>query len=190
MSIYQSAFGEVKFSFLKSFQQKSNGYISLDPNSIICEGNLFKSVPHKQKKLAYCILTKNSFIIRELPCAEFYCSLSRSSHIEQIELNLPTLKKIRIEKVIGFTLIKNGIKLGKFFFCNQADNNIWFESLKEVCVFSNINDDFEIKCELGRGGSASVRKGINKETGERVAIKCFDKSAFRQEEIVFFTIKC
>lgn len=39
----------------------------------------------------------------------------------------------------------------------------------------NIHDFYKIEDELGRGSFAIVKKGINKETGEEVAIKVFER---------------
>ena len=38
-----------------------------------------------------------------------------------------------------------------------------------------ITDYYKLEDELGRGSFAIVKKGINKETGEHVAIKIFEK---------------
>lgn len=39
----------------------------------------------------------------------------------------------------------------------------------------SINEYYKLGDELGRGSFAIVYQGIHKETGERVAIKIFDK---------------
>ena len=39
----------------------------------------------------------------------------------------------------------------------------------------NIRDHFILEEELGRGSFALVCRGINRETGEEVAVKIFDK---------------
>ena len=39
----------------------------------------------------------------------------------------------------------------------------------------SIFDFYKLEDELGRGSFAIVHKGVNKETGERVAVKIFDK---------------
>ena len=39
----------------------------------------------------------------------------------------------------------------------------------------SINDYYKLEDELGRGSFAIVHRGVHKETGERVAIKIFDK---------------
>ena len=39
----------------------------------------------------------------------------------------------------------------------------------------SISDYYKLENELGRGSFAIVHQAVNKETGERVAIKIFDK---------------
>ena len=39
----------------------------------------------------------------------------------------------------------------------------------------NILDYYKVQEELGRGSFAVVHAGLNRETGEKVAIKIFDK---------------
>ena len=39
----------------------------------------------------------------------------------------------------------------------------------------SIHDFYKLEDELGRGSFAIVHQGVHKETGERVAIKIFDK---------------
>jgi hypothetical protein len=46
-----------------------------------------------------------------------------------------------------------------------------------------ITDYYELLDELGSGVHATVRIGKNKETGERVAVKCVDKSNMRRRQL-------
>ena len=46
----------------------------------------------------------------------------------------------------------------------------------------SISDFYKLENELGRGSFAIVHAGVHKETGERVAIKIFDKSALDEDD--------
>ena len=46
----------------------------------------------------------------------------------------------------------------------------------------SISDFYKLENELGRGSFAVVHAGVHKETGERVAIKIFDKSALDEDD--------
>ncbi len=46
-----------------------------------------------------------------------------------------------------------------------------------------LTDYYELLSELGSGVHATVRLGRNKETGERVAVKCVDKSNMRRRQL-------
>ena len=60
-------------------------------------------------------------------------------------------------------------------YMNKDEN---YSSLKE----ENLICDFIIKEKLGEGAFGSVRLGINKQTGEKVAIKILDKSKLTKYE--------
>ena len=46
----------------------------------------------------------------------------------------------------------------------------------------SISDFYKVEGELGRGSFAIVHKGVHKETGERVAIKIFDKTSLDEDD--------
>lgn len=46
----------------------------------------------------------------------------------------------------------------------------------------SISDFYKLEDELGRGSFAIVHQGIHKETGERVAIKIFDKTSLDEDD--------
>lgn len=45
-----------------------------------------------------------------------------------------------------------------------------------------ISDFYKIEDELGRGSFAIVKSGVNKKTGERVAIKIIDRQSLEEED--------
>lgn len=47
----------------------------------------------------------------------------------------------------------------------------------------NVKDLYEFGKELGRGGFSVVREGVNKENGEKVAIKIIEKNQAKGEEL-------
>ena len=46
----------------------------------------------------------------------------------------------------------------------------------------SIHGYYKLEEELGRGSFATVHLGIHKETGERVAIKIFDKTSLDEDD--------
>jgi calcium/calmodulin-dependent protein kinase I len=46
----------------------------------------------------------------------------------------------------------------------------------------SVHDYYKIEDELGRGSFAVVRKAINKNTGEEVAIKIFEKASLEEDD--------
>ena len=48
----------------------------------------------------------------------------------------------------------------------------------------SVSDYYKLEEELGRGSFAIVHSGVHKETGERVAVKVFDKQSLDDDDEV------
>ena len=74
-----------------------------------------------------------------------------------------------------FTLIFN--KKKRSYFCLKEDDvKNWIKFIKKAINLRNVKDFYEFKNKLGEGKFGLVKGGIDKKTGEKVAIKIIDKS--------------
>ena len=78
------------------------------------------------------------------------------------------------KKYYSFTIILPN-KTKTFYCDNEEEYQTWMKKLKNAINFTNINENFEIKEQIGKGKFAIVYKGIHKSTGRTCAIKILNK---------------
>ncbi|CAG9329516.1 unnamed protein product [Blepharisma stoltei] len=109
------------------------------------------------------------------------CLLRLSQGSDFIE----TMAILKWKRVIPFTdnkeLLKFGFKIGHsdnyktFYVDNEEDLNRWIDKLSLVGIMDNIEKDYLIVNEIGRGSFATVFLAIDSTNGKKYAIKCFSK---------------
>jgi len=70
-----------------------------------------------------------------------------------------------------------------FFFKKKEDLEKTLEFLKVNLNIKNIQEDYEMKQNLGKGQFGKVKLGVNKKSGEKVAIKIIEKKRLKGEEL-------
>jgi len=79
----------------------------------------------------------------------------------------------------GFSLSR-GKNNCDFYTESQEDLETWLDRLSSVAVMSDLNNDFEVLEELGKGNHAAVYRGLSKHDGSQVAIKTISKERIMQ----------
>lgn len=78
----------------------------------------------------------------------------------------------------------DGYKGSISFFCEtETELDEWFNHLKNVCVLSNVTNDYLFKKVLGKGSFAKVYHVLRKSDNKDFAIKSIRKSQVRKREI-------
>ncbi len=78
------------------------------------------------------------------------------------------------KKYYSFTMIFP--KKTKTFYCEKEEEyQTWMKKLKNAIHFRNINENYDIQEQIGKGKFAIVYKGIHKSTNRVVAIKILNK---------------
>lgn len=75
---------------------------------------------------------------------------------------------------LGFTL-KRGEWGSNFYVTDKEDLDKWLDKLSQVAIMTTLRDDYKMQGEIGRGGQSIVYMGRDRTTGEKVAIKSYDK---------------
>jgi len=165
-------------------------YISIDPDTILYEGDLLECKQDSECELCHCILTKESLISTTFKAKDAEESLE-NKRISVINLDWPEMKKIHDKNCSGFTLKTHKSRSFTFLFNTTDDAIGWYKALSQICVQQDIMLDYEFITILGKGGSAIVWKAINKLTQEFVAIKCYNKAKLyeKAQPFVFFCTK-
>jgi len=68
-------------------------------------------------------------------------------------------------------------KTRQFFFIDKTLRDNWAEHLKKAVGYSNLFDFYDVKEALGKGKFGTVKLGVHKKTGKKVAIKVMKKKA-------------
>jgi calcium-dependent protein kinase len=72
----------------------------------------------------------------------------------------------------------------RIYYCkDEKEYNEWVEKLKVATGYTNLLDIYEVKNKLGSGKFGLVKLGIDKKTGEKVAIKIMKKSSMDSSDL-------
>ena len=72
----------------------------------------------------------------------------------------------------------------RIYYCkDEKEYKEWFEKLKVATGYTNLLDIYEVKNKLGSGKFGLVKLGIDKKTGQKVAIKIMKKSSMDSSDL-------
>lgn len=67
----------------------------------------------------------------------------------------------------------------RIYYCkDEKEYNEWVEKLKVATGYTNLLDIYDVKNKLGSGKFGLVKLGIDKKTGQKVAIKIMKKKFY------------
>ena len=137
----------------------------------ITEGYLYKIQDNKMKKIYFRLICKDLY---------FYKSKEDKKHKGIHNLSGVYIKdegtvEINTKKLYCFNIIFPS-KERKYYLQDESEYIKWVESIRKVVHYSNINDLYEIKGNIGKGKFGKVKLGIHKESGKQVAIKIINKN--------------
>ena len=146
-------------------------------------GYLYKFINHGKKLKKYWF----SLVYKDL---YYYKSKDETMHKGMYNLSGVFLKEEKEVEVDGKHLYSFSIitqdKSRRYFVKNKNEYEQWLINLKKASGYSDLSDLYEIKEKIGNGKCGVVKKGINKVTGEEVAIKIMSKndmSTFDLEQV-------
>jgi serine/threonine protein kinase len=142
------------------------------------EGILYKLVDGKMRELYFKLVHKDLY---------FFKNKNDSQHKGMHNLSGLFLQK---EKSVNY----DGVNYHSFsvvyptktriYYCkSEKEYNEWFEKLKIATGYTNLLDIYEVKNKLGSGKFGLVKLGIDKKTGQKVAIKIMKKSSMDSSDL-------
>jgi hypothetical protein len=139
-------------------------------NDNITEGYLYKIQGNKMKKIYFKLICKDLY---------YYKSKEHKKHKGMHNLSGVYIKDegtvtINDKKLYCFNVIFPS-KERKYYVLDENEYIKWVESIRKVVHYSNLNDLYEIKGDLGKGKFGLVKLGIHKESGREVAVKIINK---------------
>jgi len=149
-----------------------SSYIQINPDSYICESNLYEVHLNGAIEFAHYILTREMLIKCKLNenCVESNLFENSAGNYSML-LYFPLLKKIKINGNYGFK-ITSGKTQKKFLVESKEEIEIWYNGLKEICILENFEKKYTFEGDLGSGYSSIVKLAKNNKTGAKYAVKC------------------
>ncbi len=117
----------------------------------------------------------------KLICKDIYYYKTKDSpmykgmhNLSDVYIKQNELYEYEGKKYYSFTMIFP--KKTKTFYCEKEEEyQTWMKKLKNAIHFTNINENYDIQEQIGKGKFAIVYKGIHKSTNRVVAIKILNK---------------
>ena len=135
------------------------------------EGILYKLVDGKMRELYFKLVHKDLY---------FFKSKGDNHHKGMHNLNGLFLQKEKTVKYEGTNFYSFSVVYPtktRIYYCkDEKEYNEWFDKLKVATGYTNLLDIYEVKNKLGKGKFGLVKLGIDKKTGQKVAIKIMKKS--------------
>lgn len=92
-------------------------------------------------------------------------------------------EKVGDATMYPFSIIFTQQKTKTYYAQTKEEQQKWVNQIKKVIGYANLLDFYILKDSLGKGKFGTVRSGIHKKTGKKVAIKVMKKSAMKPVDI-------
>ena len=150
-----------------------------DDNEILkYEGKLYKLVDGKMRELYFKLVHRDLYFFKNKEDAHHKGMHNLSGLFLQKEKNL----NYDGTNYFSFSVVYP--TKTRIYYCdNEKEYNEWFEKLKVATGYTNLLDIYEVKNKLGSGKFGLVKLGIDKKTGQNVAIKIMKKSTMDSSDL-------
>ena len=142
------------------------------------EGVLYKLVDGKMRDLYFKLIHKDLY---------FYKNKGDTEHKGMHNLNGLFLQKEKSVEYEGDTYYSFSViypSKTRVYYCkDEKEYNDWVEKLKIATGYTNLLEIYDVKNKLGSGKFGLVKLGINKKTGQKVAIKIMKKSTMDSSDL-------
>ena len=142
------------------------------------EGVLYKLVDGKMRDLYFKLIHKDLY---------FYKNKGDTEHKGMHNLNGLFLQKEKSVEYEGDTYYSFSVTYPsktRVYYCkDEKEYNDWVEKLKIATGYTNLLEIYDVKNKLGSGKFGLVKLGINKKTGQKVAIKIMKKSTMDSSDL-------
>ena len=142
------------------------------------EGVLYKLVDGKMRDLYFKLIHKDLY---------FYKNKGDTEHKGMHNLNGLFLQKENSVEYEGHTYYSFSVtypsKVRVYYCKDEKEYNEWVNKLKIATGYTNLLDIYDVKNKLGSGKFGLVKLGIDKKTGQKVAIKIMKKSTMDSSDL-------
>ncbi|CAG9312643.1 unnamed protein product [Blepharisma stoltei] len=147
-----------------------------DYGKLIHGGQLSYFKSNGEIKEAYFFLLSSSYLV----CASESGKRKKMSKLKWKTIEPFVESQDKLSRY-GFRVRQAGI-FKDFFTSTPEDLDVWIEHLSAVSIFTDINSDFEIKCQIGQGTFSSVFLATDLSDNQTYAVKSISKSKLKTKD--------
>ena len=149
-----------------------------EENVVKNEGYLYKYVNNKLKKVWFRLVHKDLFYFKNEKD-----EIHKGMHnLSGVFLQEEPVKELGGKKYFSFS-IQYPKKTRYYYIEKEEDYKQWIEKLKIATGYTNLTDIYEISSKIGNGKFGLIKVGINKKTGQKVAIKILCKKDMTNQDL-------
>jgi len=71
-----------------------------------------------------------------------------------------------------------------FYLLSKKARDNWIAKIKKIIGYANLHDFYEVKEAVGKGKFGTIKLGIHKKTGKKVAVKIMKKKNMTLQDII------
>ena len=170
---------ENNLSFGKESEESEDDEEEEEEDEILkYEGPLYKLVDGQMRELYFKLIHRDLY---------FFKNKDDAKHKGMHNLNGLFLQREKTVTVDGINYYSFSVVYPtktRIYYCkDEKEYNEWFEKLKVATGYTNLLDIYEVKNKLGSGKFGLVKLGIDKKTGQKVAIKIMKKSSMDSSDL-------
>ena len=144
------------------------------------EGEMMrKAKENKLKRYWYCLLEKELYVYKHKDDATHKTMVNLIGVFIKDEPEEVLDKK---NSLFPFTIIFPN-KQRTFYLQKKEDRDMWMTMIKQAIGYANLFDFYEVKEAVGKGKFGTVKLGIHKKTGKKVAVKIMKKKQMTVQDI-------
>jgi Ca2+-binding EF-hand superfamily protein len=145
---------------------------------VTTEGYLVKIVDNKMKRIFFRLVGRDLFYFKSEKD-----ELHKGMHnLSGVFINEENPKVVNGKKFFCFSVTYP--KKTRYYYVEKEDEyKTWVEKLKIATGFTNLLDLYEVKEKIGNGKFGLIKLGVNKKTGQKVAIKIMSKKDMTNQDL-------
>jgi hypothetical protein len=176
-------------NLLKDLTINTNNQIKFDDNNNN-NNNDYNNIQYKEGYL-YKITTSNKLkkLFFKLIGKDFYYYKNKTDLMHKGMHNIAGVfikeeQNIKFEnkELYCFSIIYP-YRIRKYYLDNKLEQKKWIKDLREIVGYENLDEEYELKNDLGKGKFGLVKLAIHKKTNRKVAIKLIGKKDIEYSDL-------
>lgn len=161
--------------------KEDQDFTSSSKETVEFEGDMMrKAKEDKFKKYHYKLYDKELYVYKSNKEKDHKTMVNLVGVFLRTEPPEPLDKK---NTLYPFTLMLPN-KERTFYLLSEEDRETWISKIKKAIGYANLYDYYDVKEAVGKGKFGTIKLGIHKKTGKKVAVKIMKKKQMTLQDIV------